>query len=283
MKKLEANSNTKQKDSSVAQSQFSDQTAAKANFHNEIKKEADYIPPYLRPYMIHSQDDFYVSRFFDSNFIGCLMYEGFLPIATEYGDRHLLLPKLHRKRCVLLLQGVILHIPKNVLKRSKRYHLVFNRSFDEVVEGCHQQHGIPWLYPPIVEAFRAVFDSGKTGETNRNIRFYTVELLDSSTNELCAGELGYTAGKVYTSLTGFTRVSGAGTIQLYALGKALQDAGFEMWDLGMSMKYKLDLGASNVSRDRFLELFHSYRTQEILLNQIFDTKHPIQVKTLLQS
>lgn len=231
------------------------------------KKDADYIPPHLRDYVFHSQDDFYVSRYFDPVLLAHLMYEGFLPIASEFQERCFLLPKLHRKRCVLLLDAPQ-HIPKSVKKRGKKYKLVLNRSFEQVVDGCHAQHGIPWLYPPIVEAFKVMYSAGTDGlelYKDRKVRFWTVEILDVETNRLCAGELGYTIGKVYTSLTGFSSVNGAGTVQLYALGKLLYLCGMEVWDLGMSMPYKMSLGAEDLDRDTFLEHLHRWRKVPCLL------------------
>ncbi|KAJ0401502.1 hypothetical protein ATCC90586_001534 [Pythium insidiosum] len=232
------------------------------------KTDADYIPAHLRPYVFHSQEDFYVSRFFDPLLLCHLMYEGFLPIASEYRDQCFLLPKLHRQRCMLLLETPE-HVPKSVKKRGKKYKLVLNKDFDGVVKGCHAQHGIPWLYPPIVAGFKALFDAGMQGVElfpGRRVRFYSVELLDVVTNELVAGELGYTVGKVYTSLTGFSRVSGAGTVQLHALSKLLYLSGMELWDLGMSMPYKMGLGASDVARDEFLGHLYRWREHDCLLS-----------------
>ena len=49
---------------------------------------------------------------------------------------------------------------------------------------------------------------------------------------------------VYTSFTGFfdKDYSGAGTVQLLAMARLLQEAGFAFWDLGQELAYKLDLG-----------------------------------------
>lgn len=241
--------------------------AADQSDRREPKSDADYIPPHLRAYVYHSQDDFYVSRFFDPTLLAHLMFEGFLPIASQYRSECFLIPKLHRKRCIMLLEAPE-HVPKSVKKRGKKYKLVLNRDFDGVVQGCHAQHGIPWLYPPIVEGFRSMFDAAMQGIEvfpGKRVRFYSVELLDVVTNELAAGELGYTVGKVYTSLTGFSRVNGAGTVQLHALSRLLYLSGMEVWDLGMSMPYKMSLGASDLPRDEFLRHHYRWRTKECTL------------------
>jgi Leu/Phe-tRNA-protein transferase len=249
-----------------------------------LKKDEDYIPPHLKGYIFHSQEDFYVSRYFDPLLLAHLMYEGFLPIASEYRNQCILLPKLHLKRCLLLLNESQ-HIPKTVKKRGRKYKLILNRSLEEVVKGCHKQHGIPWLYPPIVESFKVLFQRGEQGMElypNQKVRFWTIELLDIASDKLCAGELGYTVGKVYTSLTGFSNVSGAGTVQLYALGRLLRKQRFEMWDLGMSMQYKLDMGAEDHDRDDFLEFLHKYRKDDIRLSERVPTDIGIQVQELFE-
>lgn len=244
------------------------------------RRDAEYIPAHLRTFVFHSQDDFYVSRFFDPVLMAHLMFEGFLPIASEFRDQCFLLPKLHRQRCIQLIAQAAdgdadadatltpEHVPKSVKKRARKYALVLNRDFDAVVAGCHEQHGIPWLYPPMVEGFRALFQAGDDGIElfpGRIVRFFSVELRDVETDALAAGELGYTVGRSYTSLTGFSRVNGAGTVQLHALGRLLFLCGMKMWDLGMSMPYKMSLGANDVDRDDFLEHLYRWRDEDCFL------------------
>ncbi|CAH0480395.1 unnamed protein product [Peronospora belbahrii] len=233
------------------------------------RTDADYIPAHLRRFVFHSQDDFYISRHFHPLLLIHLMYEGFLPIASEFQDQCFLLPKLHRQRCVLLFKPETPeHVPKIVRKRAKKYKFVLNRDFDSVVTGCHEKHGVPWLYPSIVETFKTLYKAGKdTIELcpGINVRLFTVELYDVATDTLVAGELGYTVGSIYTSLTGFSRANGAGTVQLHALSKFLYLAGFKMWDLGMSMEYKMSLGAKDCERDEFLDLLYRWRHEQVLM------------------
>ncbi|KAF4034529.1 Leucyl/phenylalanyl-tRNA protein transferase [Phytophthora infestans] len=252
------------------------------------RTDAEYVPQHLRHFVFHSQDDFYVSRHFDPLLLSHLMYEGFLPIASEFQDKCFLLPKLHRQRCVLLIKAnAPEHVPKIVRKRAKKFKFVLNRDFNGVVEGCHEKHGIPWLYPPIVESFKTLFQAGNDGVElypGCKVRFFTVELYDTTTDTLVAGELGYTVGSVYTSLTGFSRANGAGTVQLHALSKFLYLAGFKMWDLGMSMDYKMGLGAKDLDRDDFLDELYKWRLCQAAMNlDEGDARVGISVKALLDS
>lgn len=71
------------------------------------------------------------------------------------------------------------------------------------------------------------------------------ELRLKSNNQLISADIGYSVGGIYTSMTGFSdrKYSSIGTIHLLAQGQALKNLGFNMWDFGMEMKYKKELGS----------------------------------------
>ena len=193
-------------------------------------------------------------------------FTGFLPIASD----GVLLPKLHAHRCVITLPGD-LHVGKSTRKRSKKFDVTINAAFDRVVEGCRRQHGSQcWLYDPLVEAFKAIMEAGRVdtvvmdtkAEPSRKIapvRLYSVEVWNATTGNLAGGELGYTVGSIYTSLTGFCAEDSAGSVQLGALGRLLSQLGFSLWDLGMSMAYKTSLGSHLMPRKLFVEHVHRVR------------------------
>merc|ERR1739844_860360 len=89
--------------------------------------------------------------------------------------------------------------------------------------------------------------------TSYPVGLYSIEVWNAQTGQLAGGELGYTIGTIYTSLTGFSREDSAGSVQLATLGKILCMSGFEMWDLGMGLDYKTHLGAKTMERIDFVD------------------------------
>eukprot|EP00586_Coscinodiscus_wailesii_P000519 CAMPEP_0172478822 /NCGR_PEP_ID=MMETSP1066-20121228/3029_1 /TAXON_ID=671091 /ORGANISM="Coscinodiscus wailesii, Strain CCMP2513" /LENGTH=252 /DNA_ID=CAMNT_0013238721 /DNA_START=79 /DNA_END=834 /DNA_ORIENTATION=+ len=180
---------------------------------------SSFLPSYLSGMIQHSHSDFFVSLCFDPRLVAQLMCEGFLPIATE----RYLIPKLHKRRCVIhpLLSNTPssppkchVHTSRSTKKKSKRFAVSINANFTEVVSGCHEQHGEGWLYPSIVQAFKALHDATRTGvglqaalideqRPRRGgggpppvhvgtcaVRLYSVEVWNVATGALAAGELG---------------------------------------------------------------------------------------------
>jgi leucyl/phenylalanyl-tRNA--protein transferase len=185
---------------------------------------------------------------------------GFMPMAmilsSQDGDcKEYFTPKLHLERC--LLDPATVHISDTARRESKKYSLSLNRSFDEVLDGCVRQHGDGWLTDALVDSFRQLHAE----RTARAVKFVSAELWkqEESNTVLVAGEIGYRIGVSYASLTGFSRVSGAGTVQLTTLGAVLASAGIKVWDLGMAMDYKTNLGGLALPRRIFLPaLRHAY-------------------------
>lgn len=57
-------------------------------------------------------------------------------------------------------------------------------------------------------------------------------------------------------------------MQLLALGLLLQQRGYDMWDLGMGMEYKYNLGAEDLERHEFLTQLFRRRTQANLVKSV---------------
>lgn len=213
-------------------------------FTGEYLIDSDINLENIKAVLEATQEEFCFSDSFDPGFISDLCQWGFLPMAMMIEEIPVLLIKLHEYRSILEFEN--LHIPKNVKKQSRKYSLSVDQAFDICVENINNQHWDSWLYPSLVQSMSYIHFNGSY-KTN----FHSIELWDN--DELIAGELGYSVGSVYTSLSGFYNRDSAGTIQLCATARLLEYLGYSYWDLGMDMAYKNKLGAVAFKRNSFLE------------------------------
>ena len=86
-----------------------------------------------------------------------------------------------------------------------------------------------------------------------------------------AGEIGFSIGRIYTSLSGYTRkrnAEGTGTNLLVLLGRWLQESNFACWSMGHcyspAMDYKRRLGHRIYPRKDFLALIKRFRGSFLL-------------------
>ena len=70
---------------------------------------------------------------------------------------YITLPKLHQSRCLLEFKDLL--VPKRIRQLALPYTLSFDRDFDGVIKGCHKQHGVNWLHPPLVDVLRSIHKS----------------------------------------------------------------------------------------------------------------------------
>ncbi|SOV75376.1 Leu/Phe-tRNA protein transferase, putative [Plasmodium reichenowi] len=202
----------------------------------------------------------------DASFICRLLYEGFIPVASKQKlykienyetvmyKESLLIPKIHFIRSCMHPSEI--HISKKVKKKCKHFHITIDKNFEGVMEGIVEKHGQNWLYPFVQEEFKKIFYKDVT---YKNVELHSVELWFGK--ELVAGEIGNTVGSIYTSLTGFQRKSCAGTIQLCALAKLLEIQKFQLWDLGMLLPYKKDIGSKEITMKEFFRKHRLFKHQ----------------------
>eukprot|EP01134_Creolimax_fragrantissima_P002193 CFRG2193T1 len=198
--------------------------------------------------------EYCLSTSFDPYLITRLMYFGFITMGLyDHMQRtHSLIPKMHKHRCILHFPS--LKMDKSIRKRSKRFQISFNRRFDRVLDECVNANGNAWLTLPLVQVFKYLHHN--TVKT-RPAKLCSFEVLNEGM--LVGGEIGYTVGTVYTSLTGFHTMNSAGTIQMIATAKLLQSLGFAFWDLGMDLPYKRRLGAITHPVNDFLSIYDGLR------------------------
>ena len=117
----------------------------------------------------------------------------------------------------------------------------------------------PFLGGPLEQLLMAFdirrLESGGSGD----FAVHGVELWSRARDELISGELGYSIGSTYTSLSGFCQRDDPkwthfGTLQQYWLAELLRDRGYAFWNMGHpSQAYKRAFGARILSRSEFLE------------------------------
>jgi Leu/Phe-tRNA-protein transferase len=227
-------------------------------------------------------EEFCISLDFDPDFIARLMGAGFLVMSarlfddesgenvpseegspsTEGGIQYILLPRLHLTRSVLFLDK--LHIKKSIRRYLPRYELRFDTDFDYIIDRCIEIHGDYWLTPPLISAIRNIRQKRlygkapvKEGVPSTEGNVYPVSFSLYRDGKLVAGDFGVIVGRVYTSYSGYYDETNSGTVQLILSTRYLQEHGFALFDFGMPMDYKTDLGAINVSPEEFVTLFRS--------------------------
>jgi Leu/Phe-tRNA-protein transferase len=205
-------------------------------------------------------EDFCLALDFEPGFIARLMAAGFLVMSTilpgenpEEPDTVIMLPKHHLVRSCLFFPE--LHIKRSIRPRLSRYDLRFDVDFDRILDKCLETHGSGWLTSPLVKAIRDMRADPALPARPVSFGLYRE-------GELAAGEFGIVAGKVYTSYSGYTEESNAGTVQMILTAGYLEKNGFAFWDLGMPLDYKLTLGAREISREDFMDRFRKAAERE---------------------
>lgn len=191
-------------------------------------------------------------------------WHGFLPMFSK--DEELLLIKMHTARTIL--EPGTIHVGRQSRKKAAQFRISVNEAFDEVVRlltdhTFTHEAGDCWLTPAFSELYKAV--NQLPDHARRGVRFYSVELWHKASGKLAAGEIGYTVGSIYSSCTGFAlkkEFPGSGTLQLCALGRLLRRCGFQLWDLGMEMDYKKELGGKVHPRAHWIACVRKLRETE---------------------
>ena len=192
----------------------------------------------------------------DTRMVAAACRAGYIPMGLEIAGREVLLIKSHFLRCVLDLAD--LHISASARRGARGLTFAVDRDFAGCLAATVAHHPDRWLTAELCAALTLLHDEPLFG-----VRMHSVEIY--ARDALVAGEIGMCCGAAYTSLSGFHRRSGAGSVQLAALGCMLEEHGFAFWDLGMEMDYKIRLGARLLPRQVFLAVFASARRREARL------------------
>jgi hypothetical protein len=201
---------------------------------------------------------YYWSDCWQPEFYIALAEAGFISTAMAYADPpFLLLPELQESYAVLDWEN--LRMDRSVARLledpvvSASVCFGFSEKVTPVLDCVVASHGHCWIHPP----YRDLLNRLEAFDHPR-FRLRSVEVRENSSGTMVAGELGYTIGSTYTSLTGFfcradRKWNHYGKLQLVMLAQALRDAGYAFWNLGHPyMAYKTALGARILPRHEFL-------------------------------
>ncbi len=222
---------------------------------HEIIKDDIYFNHLITTLSKHS---YYWSDDWSEEFYIALAKRGFISVSHHNGSTLLLLPELQLEYGVLEFEN--LHVSKKVQKliNKDQYSLCINSRFSDVLNHLSLQHDNNWLKGNYVNLLESL-------NRNRDIRddfiVNSIELIDNRTGQLVAGEVGYSIGTVYTSLSGFSsrekKHNNAGTLQIVLLARYLHKRGFSFWNMGHpNMEYKKRLGSITYNREEFLQKYY---------------------------
>lgn len=227
-----------------------------------IKSEEDLDS--FETFLLSPKSEFCFSFDFSPEWIDCICYRGFFPMADSLKYfvknpeilpiKDFLLIKHHNERAVLKLTEA--HFSKKLSKYCDNLDFSIDTDFEGCIQCLLETHNNTWLTPSLLESFRQIHNNTPT---KYGTKIHTVEIWDRNTNELVAGELGYRNGLLYTSLSGFRKRNHTGNIQMSALCQFMKEKKLEYWDFGMSMPYKIDLGCKLYSRKEFTTLHNNLR------------------------
>ncbi len=235
--------------------------------HEDILREIFY--PNLEETHFWSTD-------WDPVFYVALARAGFISISQRHPDLGaVLIAELQDAYAVLDWPN--LHVSGHVRKIIRSGRLEDEGIELRIVDDCRRvlkcllaYHGPrTWLSAPYCALLPRLPADGDFGFALRGTELWSMK--GSRGAELIAGELGYTIGGTYTSLSGFcTRPDRTwrhfGTLQIVLLAQRLRDLGFAFWNMGHPHHtYKRVLGARVIPREEFLERWCAARNLKIRL------------------
>jgi Leu/Phe-tRNA-protein transferase len=223
--------------------------------HNDIKNQN-----ILNNFIYKNMDiSYYVSDNFAENFYIDLALAGFISVWNKNDDMEYLLPEIQFEYAILDFKN--LHISKKVqklLNQNHKYRFIINENLSTILKKLDRYHDESWINGKYKQLIINL-DKQQYKTSKFKLQYFAIE--DTNTKEIVAGEIGYTTNNsIYTSLSGFSSkekiYNNYGTLQLVLTAKYLEQNNYKFWNLGHPyMQYKIDLGATILSRDKFLKKF----------------------------
>lgn len=198
------------------------------------------------PRLLDAEHEFCLSVSFHPRLLAAAMRLGVFPMSINISQVAVSALKLHVARAVMAPPGVV---HKNTCKRAKRFEYTINAAWDQAVALIAAHHENNWMCQQLQRALRFIGTHPQEFPQHRVVSWEVW-----SGDQLAAAEIGFIVGSVYTSMTGGfdRRFSHAGSVQLACTAGWLLQQGVALWDFGMMMDYKRDMGAQLLPRADWL-------------------------------
>jgi leucyl/phenylalanyl-tRNA--protein transferase len=139
------------------------------------------------------------------------------------------------------------HVSHSLSKRLKRnlFHVTTDRAFRKVIEGCARPgpgRRTTWISREFIEAYTRLHDRG-----------YAHSLECWQGDLLAGGVYGVAIGGFFAGESMFHVVTDASKVALYHLTRHLKQRKFSLFDIQMVTPITARLGATEVSRNEYLE------------------------------
>jgi hypothetical protein len=189
---------------------------------------------------------------------------GFIAVSSSGKYKNYLFPQLQYDYAILFWEN--LRYDRSVwskLQMIKAHQLPVSfevtQSLDTVIPELQLVRGSnSWLSPIYLDVLTKL-TTQEEREKDPSFRLWST--IVRWENKPVAGELGYTIGRTYTSLSGFfhrehRQWNHLGKVQMVLLANHLEQVGLSFWNLGHPhMYYKQALGAKILPRKAFLEIW----------------------------
>jgi leucyl/phenylalanyl-tRNA--protein transferase len=163
-------------------------------------------------------------------------------------------------RCVIYPKTFKPSKSLRLLRNKQVFEFKFDSDFDSVIENCasaaRADHLGTWISADIKNAYSLLHKLG-----------YAHSVETYLNGILVGGLYGIAIGKVFFGESMFFKVSNASKLAFWALVEKLNELGFELIDNQMTTPHLLSLGATEISRDQFLEILKTATLKDSLIGK----------------
>ncbi len=136
------------------------------------------------------------------------------------------------------------HVSRSLARTLRKgvFEITFDRAFRQVITACAEtRRPGGWISPEFITAYTALHEAGHA---------HSVECWQAG--KLVGGVYGVAVGGLFAGESMFYRVSDASKVTLFHLVGRLRERGFSLFDTQMVTPVTRQLGATEISRTKYL-------------------------------